>query len=400
MKLLHTSDWHLGKNLDGKERFKEQEMILNDVVNIVKEKNIDVVIIAGDIYDTYNPPVKAEKLFLNTLKEITKSNETIVIAIAGNHDSPEKLTAANSLAKEHGIYIFGTIHDTIEETTYGNFEIKMLNKGVLEIKKNGQTVICGILPYPSEKRINEIISDFFDEKEEQKDYSQKIYEMFNNINKYYRDDTINIAVSHLYIIGGEETESERVINVGGSLGVRKKHLPQKSQYTALGHFHKPQIISKSSNAYYSGSLLQYSKNESNYSKLVKIVNLEPGKDADIENYYLNNYKPIEIFKCKSISQAITKCEENKGKSIWSYFEIDTDRVLNQSEIKEMYELIPDIVEIRPVFNSIEEVDREKLLKKESINDLFIEYYKKTYESEPELEVIEMFEKIASKFDEK
>ncbi len=396
MKILHTSDWHLGKHLEGKDRIEEQKLILEDIVKLSEQNDIDIVIIAGDIYDSYNPPVKAEKLFFDTVKEITKSYKTIVIAIAGNHDSPEKLTAANSLAKEQGIFIFGTINDEIEETNYGDFHIYQLDKGVLQVKKENETSIIALLPYPSEKRINEVITCSTEDTEEQIDYSQKVNQLFNKMSKYYKEDTINFAVSHLYVIGGEETDSERVLNVGGSLGVNKAHLPSKSQYTALGHFHKPQVVSNKKSAFYSGSILQYSRSEINYAKHIKIVKIKAGQKAEIENKYLNNYKPIELFKCKSISEAIEKCEQNKNKSIWAYFEIQTDRVLNQSEIKKMYELLPNIVEIRPTFNDSIEDSEEIFLKEDNIYDMFKEYYKKTYGIEPEKEVLDMFNEIIDK----
>ncbi|MCT4621221.1 MAG: exonuclease subunit SbcD, partial [Marinisporobacter sp.] len=98
MRILHTSDWHLGKNLENSSRIEEQEKFIDDFVDLVEENNIDLVIIAGDIYDHSNPPAKAEKLFYKALKKISKDGERIILIIAGNHDSPERLVAASPLA--------------------------------------------------------------------------------------------------------------------------------------------------------------------------------------------------------------------------------------------------------------------------------------------------------------
>ena len=95
MRILHTSDWHLGKTLEQYSRLEEQEEFLKEFIEIVKDNDIDLVLIAGDIYDNGNPPAKAEKMFYSTISEITSSGKTAVLVIAGNHDNPERLVAAS-----------------------------------------------------------------------------------------------------------------------------------------------------------------------------------------------------------------------------------------------------------------------------------------------------------------
>ena len=103
MRLIHTADWHLGKHIEGHSRLEEQELFLEDFLDIVKERDADVVLIAGDIYDSSNPPAKAEQLFYDTLKKISEGGRRLTIVIAGNHDNPERLVSATPLAMEHGI---------------------------------------------------------------------------------------------------------------------------------------------------------------------------------------------------------------------------------------------------------------------------------------------------------
>ena len=88
MRILHTGDWHLGKNLEGQSRMDEQEMFLKDFVNIVEENKIDLIIIAGDVYDSPNPPARAERMFYDTLKQLSKDGDRMTLVISGNHDSP------------------------------------------------------------------------------------------------------------------------------------------------------------------------------------------------------------------------------------------------------------------------------------------------------------------------
>ena len=86
MRILHTGDWHLGKNLEGASRMDEQELFLKDFIDIVEDNEIDLVIIAGDVYDSSNPPARAEKMFYDTLKKLSKNGERVTLIIAGNHD--------------------------------------------------------------------------------------------------------------------------------------------------------------------------------------------------------------------------------------------------------------------------------------------------------------------------
>ena len=97
MNIMHTGDWHLGKTIEGHSRLPEQELFLNDLVSICEEKQPDMIIIAGDIYDTFNPPAAAEQLFYSTVKKLSRNGDCMVIVIAGNHDNPERLTAAASV---------------------------------------------------------------------------------------------------------------------------------------------------------------------------------------------------------------------------------------------------------------------------------------------------------------
>ncbi|MGB9809167.1 MAG: metallophosphoesterase family protein, partial [Caldanaerobacter sp.] len=242
MRILHTSDWHLGKTLENFSRFEEQEKFLDDFVRMAEEYDVDMVIIAGDIYDSSNPPAKAEMLFYNTLKRLA-NGERVIIAIAGNHDNPDRLSAASPLAYEQGVILLGSIKIVVPTGDFGSFKVLNSGEGFFEVEIKGERAVVIALPYPSEKRLNEIFSESIEEEERQKSYSERVGELFKELSKNYREDTINIAVSHIYVAGGEEAGSERPIQLGGSFTMELKHLPEKAQYIALGHLHKPQRIS-------------------------------------------------------------------------------------------------------------------------------------------------------------
>ena len=394
MKFIHTSDWHLGKSLEGHSRLEEQEKFCDDFVKIVDDNDIDMVIIAGDVYDTSNPPAKAEKLFYKTVSRLANNGERCVLVISGNHDNPERLAAITPLTHEQGIIILGYPLSFTEKAKYKGFEIIEAKEGCLKIDINGERATIITLPYPSEKRLNEAIGNPSNDEEAQQTYSQRVGEIFRELESNFEDDTINIAVSHIFVVGGEETDSERPIQLGGSLLVEKKDLPTKAQYIALGHLHKPQKASHRLNAYYSGSPLQYSKDERSYAKGANIVDIKAGETPIIQSIYFKNYKPIEVFKCNGVEEAIKICEDNKDRDIWSYFEIKTEHVINQSEIKQMKDLLDDIIEIRPIITS--EYEEEEIdVKEKSMGELFKEFYQFSTGLEPRGELMDLFLDIIS-----
>jgi len=402
MKILHTSDWHLGKNLEGHSRLPEQERFLDELITIVEEKEIDLILIAGDIYDTSNPPAQAERLFYNSVKRLSANGERPVIIVAGNHDNPDRLVAASSLAYDHGVVLLGKPKSAIEIGKYGEFEVVDAGEGFLEIDTKGERVVVLTLPYPSEQRLNEIVSHEMEDEVRRKSYSERIGEIFTNLSEKYREDTINLAISHIFVMGGEEVGSERPIQLGGSLTVDANHLPQNAHYVALGHLHKPQKVvgSRKVKAYYSGSPIEYSKKEIHYSKCVYLVDVNVGAETKVEEIYLKNHKPIEVWKCKSIEEALIRCREDGERDIWVYLEISTDRVMTQSEIKEMKKIRPYIVEIKPVFKEMEQEEEIEDIATMRIEDLFKDYYIYKNGVNPTGELMDLFSEIIQGEDEK
>ena len=405
MRILHTSDWHLGKTLEQYSRLEEQEEFLKEFIEIVKDNDIDLVLIAGDIYDNGNPPAKAEKMFYSTISEITSSGKTVVLVIAGNHDNPERLVAASSLAYEHGVILLGEPKSIARQGVFGefntdnnyDFEIIESGEGYIELSIRGEKAVILTLPYPSEKRLNEVLSTELNDEDRQKSYSDRIGELFDDLSIKYRDDTINLVISHLYVMGGEESGSERSIQLGGSLSVSPSKFPKKAQYCALGHLHRPQKVPGTKGKIrYSGSPIQYSKSEINYSKGAYLVDVKAGSEAQISNILFRNYKPIEIWKCDSTEVALEKCKLEGEKKIWVYLEIKTKEIISTENIKEMKRLRPDIVSIQPIIGEIEDSkELKESLREKSMEEMFKEYFVLVKGGlEPTSELMELFLSIA------
>ena len=390
MRILHTSDWHLGKYLESFSRLDEQKLFLNELNDIVEQHKVELILIAGDIYDTPNPPANAEQLFFENVKKLSNFGKRPVIIIAGNHDGSSRLTAPTPLATPQGIIVFGTQNCIIPKGEFEHFSIVDSGQGFIELSLNGQNVVISVVPYPSEKRLNELLPSTTDENELQKSYSGKVKYLFDSLSSKYRDDTINIAMSHLYIVGGETSKSERDISIGGSYAVYADALPKKAQYIAMGHLHKAQKVIGHKHAFYSGSPIQYSKNESNHSKYVYIVDVLCGEEPVINRIQLKKNKPIIVIRADSVENALDLCEKHKDESSYIYLEIYTDRVILQDEIKKMRTLKNDIVEILPIFAEDDEATEKSFEEEKTINEQFVDFYFENKNTFPTEEILELF----------
>lgn len=382
MKILHTADWHLGKHLEGASRLEEQESFLKDFVALAEQEQVDLVIIAGDVYDASNPPSKAESLFYDALKALSKEGERMTLVISGNHDNPERLVAAGPLARDHGIVMAGTPKTIVETGAYGQCQVLASGEGYIEIEIRGERAVILTVPYPSEKRLNEVLYNEGDDDEARlESYTDRIHALFSQLEPHFRDDTINLVVSHLFAMGSVEAGSERSIQLGGSYILDGRCFPEKAQYVALGHIHKPQVVpGTGGKARYSGSPLHYSKKEIGFEKQCLLVQVKAGEEAVVTSLPLPVYKLIEIWQCKGVEEAILKAAENSERSCWVYLEIETDQYIREDEIKQIRSLKKDVLEIMPRF-VMQETDEDSSALERFAEQPFDVHFKAFYEKE-------------------
>ena len=223
-----------------------------------------------------------------------------------------------------------------------------------------------------------------------KSYSDRIKLLFDSLKGNFKEDTINLVVSHLFATGAENTGSERNIELGGSFIVDKECFPEEAQYIALGHIHKPMILPGTNKKIrYAGSPLQYNKKEISFEKKCFIVDVKANEEANIDEIKFDVYKPIEVWKCDSIDEAIYKCEENKDRECWVYLEIKTDRYIREDEIKAMKKLKGDIIEIIPKITLDEEENDERSFSEKSFQELFTDFYEKERGVKPQDDLLEL-----------
>lgn len=293
MVILHTSDLHIGKRLMDRDRLPEQEEVLGEIVRICEREGVSLVLIAGDVFDTYLPSAEAEELYFRFLKQLA-GRERAVVVIAGNHDDGVRLGASAPLAEEQGVYVFGNRPASFR--LGGDRPVRAVEGGenylVIE-DRTGERVYVNALPYPNEARLKE------DKTEES--YSEKIKRWISRGEEGYRGDMPHILLSHLFVAGGRTSDGERDIDLGGARAVPLSALPDFG-YIALGHLHRRQTVG---NARYSGSVLQYSFDEANTEKSVVLLKTEGREIADIREVPLMSGKKLVRLECDGVEAALS-----------------------------------------------------------------------------------------------
>ncbi len=299
MRILHTADWHIGCRTDGLLRLDEQKQALKEIEDIANQYKVDMVIIAGDIYDTFLPSAEAEKVVFDSLLRLSNNGNRPVVAIAGNHDDPKRLSNANVFANMHNIYLIGEM-DTISYCDLKGKSVVPVASGVgyIEFKYKSERVVVATMPYPSYYRYKQI-------KKENEQLNDSVKEWFKPALSGFRDDTINIAVSHLltYPVNCTRDEFANFEVLGGAISfVNRESLLSKAHYTALGHIHQPIAVDKDNHIYYSGAIVNKYFDDISVKNSVNIVDLDT-------KHGVKSVTQVEIHPKQLVSQAVSSMEE-------------------------------------------------------------------------------------------
>lgn len=293
MNILHTSDWHIGKRLMDRERLPEQIEALDALAVICERERVDLVLVAGDVFDTYMPSAEAEEVFFRAVKKLAGASRAVVI-VSGNHDDGVRLAASAPLAAEEGIYLFGSGREVMP--VGGDRTVKAVASGegyVVIGNAAGERVYLNALPYPNEARLKE-------EKSEES-YAEKIGRWIARGEAGFQGGMPHILLTHLFAAGGKVSESERDIDLGGARAVPVSVFPAQG-YVALGHLHKPQKMGQ--NVRYSGSLLQYSFDEGENKQVILLQTT--GEHVEVaKEIPLTSGKKLVRLEAAGVEQALS-----------------------------------------------------------------------------------------------
>lgn len=271
MKILHTADWHIGQNFYGYERQEEHQYFLDWLKTQLIDQQIDVLLIAGDVFDSPNPSAESQRMFYSFLSSATDENPNLqIVVIAGNHDSAGRLEAPQDLLNSMHVEVRGVVR----RTSAGEIDYDHL---IVPLKRNGFVAAwCLAVPYLRQ-------GDY----PESGEYASGVDAMYSALKQKARELNPNrlpfVAMGHLHVSGAELSDgdrSERVV-VGGLEYVVGEIFGNDFSYVALGHLHKPQRINGRENVRYSGSPLPMSFSEKFYKQGVDVVDLDETGEASV-----------------------------------------------------------------------------------------------------------------------
>lgn len=298
IKLIHTADWHIGQQFFGYDRKAEHLYFFQWLKQVIKEQQADVLLVAGDVFDSPNPSAESQKMYYRFLREVTTEHPNLqVVIIAGNHDSAGRLEAPNPLLEDMNVQVKGIVHKASDgEPDYSGLLVPLRAKGVVK-------AWCMAVPYLRQ-------GDY----PQAETYSKGVAAFFSGLHAEWKqtkhDELPLVVMGHLQATGSEVSEndrSERSI-IGGLECISPEVFDQKEMvYTALGHLHKAQRVSNREHVRYAGSPLPMSFAEKHYKQGVNVVEIE--KEKLVKTTRIEFEPPAQLISMPKEPQPLTKVME-------------------------------------------------------------------------------------------
>ena len=364
MKILHTADWHLGKIVHGVHMTEDQRYILEQLIEIVKEEKPDAVMIAGDLYDKSISPTDAIELLNDILKTIVIDLKTPVLAIAGNHDSAERIEFGSSFMQKEGLHIIGKFQCPFK-------------KVVLE-DEFGE-VHFYLIPYAEPSIVRYVMKN-----DDILTHDDAMKAIINHIRDHEMDKSArNIFIGHAFVTNNgkpsdEETEGERTLSIGGAEYV-SHHYFQHFDYTALGHLHRAHFVGNKS-IRYAGSPLKYSLSEEHHKKGCFIIELD---ENGVKSIQKREFSPLRDLR--TVEGSLEEIRKHSKNDDYVFVKLTDQHVVlhPMEQIRTVYPNAMHVSRKREQSTSLDKAERLQLVEKEKKNhiELFQAFYKEMTNTE-------------------
>lgn len=313
LRVLHTSDWHLGRLLYGRKRYEEFDLFLAWLVERIEAEKIEVLLLAGDIFDTSTPSNRAQAQYYRFLSRVSASGCRHVVVIGGNHDSPTFLDAPRQLLAALSVHVVGAAAQNIED------EVLVLN----DSDGQPELIVCAV-PYLRDRDIRQVEAGESIETKEQKLLQgiREHYAAVGQIAERRREeaggDIAIIGMGHLFTAGAQTIDGDgvRELYIGSLAHVSGAVFPDCFDYLALGHLHVPQKVGGSEQMRYSGSPLPMGFGEARQQKMVCLLDCN-GRDISIEEYPVPVFQRLETIRgdVPDIEQRIEELKQQDD-AVW------------------------------------------------------------------------------------
>ncbi len=268
MKILHTSDWHVGKKIRGHSRADEHRQVLAEITEVAAAEAVDVIVVAGDLYETAAPTAESELIVNRAL--LALAEVAPVLAIAGNHDNPRRLAAVEPLLTLGRITMVAEPRSPSDGGT------------ITMTTESGTPVRAAMLPFVSQRsivRAGELMANAGFENAQS--YGDRMQRVIAALCSGFDADHVNLVVAHAFVHGGNLGGGERPAHLVDEYALSAVDFPPTASYVALGHLHRPQQMLGATSIHYSGSPLQLDFGEQEQAKQVNVVEAEPGLPAKV-----------------------------------------------------------------------------------------------------------------------
>ena len=337
MKIVHTSDWHIGRRWKGIQRLDELEAVLDHLAAFVEEQAVDLVLHTGDVFESRNPPAEAEQLVNRFLVRVGRSGAQMVV-IAGNHDDPLRLDARSLLTEFVNVQILGRPRPA---SRGGARTIETLC---------GEKAVVAALPFASPGAWVSALDLAGEEANARTQYARMFERAVQDLSGAFRRDAVNLLMAHTHIEGASFGESERRVHLGEDWAASPEALPSNASYIALGHIHKPQKVDARVPAYYAGSLLQMDFGETGEEKSFVVVTASPGKPATVEHVPYQGGLPLVDLRA-----SLAEIEETADQHRTGWLRVTVPLTERDPDLnRKVRELLPNALVVRAELPDAEE----------------------------------------------
>lgn len=283
MKFLHTSDWHIGKQIRGRSRDDEHRAVLAEIATIADEHEVDAVLVGGDVYETKAPTPESEKIAFETFLRLAQDRPVVVIA--GNHDNARRFTAVTPLLEIANVIVLS--EPSLPE-----------EGGVVTLESDSETAKIALLPFVSHTIMKNLALLKRNQKTRREfDYSTGMAKLIELLCKDMQSNTINLCMAHAMTTSATLGGGERLAHTVVDYCISCDALPPVLQYVALGHVHRAQEVTANVPVHYCGSPLQMDFGETADVKGVNIVEAAPGEPAKVSSVPLKSGKKLVQVRC-------------------------------------------------------------------------------------------------------
>ena len=343
MRILHTSDWHVGATLRGRSRADEHRRVLREIVLIAGEREADLVIVSGDLFHHAAPGPESEEIVYDALLKLAHNGRHVVL-VAGNHDNPARIEAIRPLLDRARIHAVGLPHRRDEG-------------GMLKIEtRSGERAHAVLLPFLSQRgivRADDLMGSEAGDHVQQ--YAERIRLILSHLCEGFEDDAVNLVVTHLTVVGGRMGGGEREAHTIFDYHVPPQAFPANAHYTALGHLHRAQQVPGPGRIWYSGAPIQVDFSEDMNEPCVLMVDAKSGIPAKVEEVTLSS--PRSLRRLRGTREELMEQRDSVGDA---YLRIEIEEKPAPGLADEIREAFPNAVDVRVVNEADEHDEMERL----------------------------------------